>query len=415
MSAFLNAVLDTLLALGPALALGLLLAGVLHVLVRREKVLAHIGKPGFMSSMKAAIVGVPLPLCSCSVLPAALGLRRDGASRGAVTSFLISTPQTGVDSISVTWAMLGWPVALAKVVAAFFGGILGGVLADRVSRDIPSPAVPPACEAGERGSLPRRIWDYAFGTIFRDIHRWLAVGILLSAAISAFLGPGSLSRYEILQGPLGLLAALAVGIPLYVCSTASVPIAAGLIHAGFPVGSALVFLMAGPATNAVTMGAVRKALGGRVFAIYLGTVVTVSLATGLLLNVLDVSAGAGGHAHGGGSPGADALALVSGGLLAAGILWFLLRDLVAGIRARAGRRARREEEPAEGLLLRIGGMSCQRCEARIRSALEALPGSGEVVVSAAEGTALLRGGAVTRGSAVAAVESLGYRVEGGGS
>jgi uncharacterized membrane protein YraQ (UPF0718 family)/copper chaperone CopZ len=409
MRTFVLAVQDTIMALGPALILGLLIAGLLHVLVRRDRVLAHIGRPGLRSSMKAAMVGVPLPLCSCSVLPAALGLRRDGASKGAVTSFLISTPQTGVDSISVAWAMLGWPVALAKVVAAFFGGIIGGVLADRVpGGEVPAQA-PPGCESGEHGPILKRIWNYAFGTIFRDIHRWLALGILLSAAITAFVGPGTLANYPILQGPLGLLAALAVGIPLYVCSTASVPIAAGLIHAGFPVGSALVFLMAGPATNAVTMGAVRKALGGRVFAIYLGTVVTVSLATGLLLNALEVSAPAGGHVHGAASSPLIT-AVIPGGLLFAGIAWYLVHDLSAWIRRRNAKAA----GSRDGLLLRIGGMTCHRCEGRVKSALEALPGTGEVTVSAVEGTALIRGTGdepVSLESAIAAVEVLGYHVE----
>jgi len=409
MRTFVLAVQDTILALGPALILGLLIAGLLHVLVPRDRILAHIGKPGFMSSMKAALVGVPLPLCSCSVLPAAIGLRRDGASKGAVTSFLISTPQTGVDSISVTWAMLGWPVALAKVVAAFFGGIIGGVLADRVRGGEVPAQVPPGCETGDQGPFLKRIWDYAFGTIFRDIHRWLALGILLSAAISAFIGPGTLANYPILQGPLGLLAALAVGIPLYVCSTASVPIVAGLIHAGFPVGSAIVFLMAGPATNAVTMGAVRKALGGKVFAIYLGTVVTVSLATGLLLNTLKVTAPAGGHIHGEASAG-SILVLISGGLLLAGMAWYLAYDLIAWIRRRSAKAA----GSRDGLLLRIEGMTCPMCEGRVKSALEALPGSGEVTVSAGEGTALIRGirdGSVPLESAIAAVELLGYHVE----
>jgi uncharacterized protein len=306
--------------------------------------------------------------------------------------------------------MLGWPVALAKVLAAFFGGIIGGVLADRVKGGDTPPDAPPGCETGDHGPFLKRLWNYAFGTIFRDIHRWLALGILLSAAITAFIGPGTLSSYPILQGPLGMLAALAVGIPLYVCSTASVPIAAGLIQAGFPVGSALVFLMAGPATNAVTMGAVRKALGGKVFAIYLGTVMTVSLVSGLLLNALHVPAHAGGHIHGAASPG-SILVMISGGLLVAGMVWFPVHDLLAWIRRRLDGEA---GSTRDGLVLKIEGMTCHRCEGKVRAALEALPGTGEVTVSAGEGKAFIRGigeGSVSLESAITAVERLGYRVE----
>ena len=241
---FIDALWNTVVALAPSLLLGLLLAGLLHVFVKKDRILSHLGKPGFKSSAKAALVGVPLPLCSCGVLPAALGLRRDGASRGAVTSFLISTPQTGVDSIAVTWSILGWPVALAKVIAAFVAGLLGGTIADRISYGMDNQKTAPACTDIESGSIPRRIWNYSFNSLFRDIYAWLAFGILVSALITTFLEPGQLSQFSILNGPLGLLAALAIGIPLYVCSIASVPVAAGLIYAGFPVGSALVFLMA---------------------------------------------------------------------------------------------------------------------------------------------------------------------------
>ena len=140
---FLQVLWNTVTELAPSLVLGLLLAGFLHVFVKKDRILSHLGKPGFVSSAKAALVGVPLPLCSCGVLPAALGLRRDGASRGAVTSFLISTPQTGVDSVAVTWAILGWPVALAKVVAAFIAGVLGGTIVDNTGTGLENQETAP--------------------------------------------------------------------------------------------------------------------------------------------------------------------------------------------------------------------------------------------------------------------------------
>jgi len=381
---FLNAMWFTMTALAPSLIFGLLVAGVLHVFVKRDRILKHLGKPGFGSSARAALVGVPLPLCSCGVLPAALSLKRDGASDGAVTSFLISTPQTGVDSIAVTWGILGLPIALAKVAAAFIAGLIGGIAADwsgggrgKVER------VPPSCATNETGSIPARIWRYATGTIFRDIHRWLLLGIVISALITVFLAPGQLSEYPILRGPLGLLAALALGIPLYVCSISSVPIAAGLIYAGFPVGSALVFLMAGPATNAATMGAVRKSLGRRVFIIYLSTVILVSIAAGLLLNSLNVSVTAPAeHMHHGGAGVFPTIAAV---LLGAGILWYAAADISRTIQLRRSSRS-----SGKSLMLNIRGMSCSMCEEKVRKALNGVSGLQVVAVSAESDTAELK-------------------------
>ncbi len=402
----------TVTALAPSLMLGLLVAGLLHVLVRRDRILGHLGSPGFMSSAKAALVGVPLPLCSCGVLPAAISLKRDGASDGAVTSFLISTPQTGVDSIAVTWGVLGLPVALAKVAAAFVAGLLGGTLADATGKKSSmSEEASPGCAESDSGSILRRVWNYSFGTIFRDIYAWIAFGIGISALMTIFLEPGELARYSFLSGPLGLLAALALGIPLYVCSVASVPIAAGLIYAGFPVGSALVFLMAGPATNAATMGAVRKAMGTRVFLIYLFTVILISMATGLLLNSLEIPvSGLAAHAHGIGSF-LGVLATAASAAVILGIAWFGLTDLRMFISRLF--RSRVNSKNARKLIIR--GMSCGKCEKRVRDALSAVPGLQVLSVSASEGMAavLIEGPAADIiGRAREAVEKAGYEVTG---
>lgn len=362
-----------------------------------------------MSSVKASIVGVPLPLCSCGVLPAALSLKRDGASSGAVTSFLISTPQTGVDSIAVTWGILGWPVAAAKVIAAFVAGVIGGTVADATGKvkEVTGEAV--GCAGDESGSLAARIWNYSVGTIFRDVYGWIAVGIIVSALITLFMEPGQLSRYPALAGPLGLLAALVLGIPLYVCSVASVPIAAGLIYAGFPVGSALVFLMAGPATNAATMGAVRKALGGRVFLIYILTVVFISLGAGMLLNSLNVPV-SGIHAHEHGTGSLTGLAVAAASVaMALGMLWFAMSDL----RAFLGRLSGPGPGSGGRKVLRIQGMSCSMCEKRVREALDALPGVKAEKVSASPGIAVVRlkdGDEEALSGAAEAVENAGYRV-----
>lgn len=405
---FINAIWSTILALAPSLIFGLLIAGILHVFVRKDRILSHLGRPGFRSSMKAALIGVPLPLCSCGVLPAALGLRRDGASKGAVTSFLISTPQTGVDSIAVTWGVLGWPVALAKVIAAFLAGVIGGTIADKTGNGLANAGAAVGCTAVETGSIPQRVWNYFFGTIFRDIYRWLALGIIVSALITTFLEPGQLSEYTVLGGPLGLLAALAIGIPLYVCSIASVPIAAGLIYAGFPVGSALVFLMAGPATNAATMGAVRKSLGTRVFLIYILTVIGVSLAAGGVLNSLNISVSGIQHTGHEINPITSVLTTGAGILLITGIAWFAVKDILMYLS-----KMSRNDKAGSLYQIHIESMGCSSCEMKVTNVLSELPGVLSVTVSASSGNALLnidRSGDFNPGMAVRAIEQTGYTV-----
>jgi len=376
---FIQALWSTVTAIAPSLILGLLLAGLLHVFIKKDKILTHLGKPGFRSSAKAALVGVPLPLCSCGVLPAALGLRRDGASRGAVTSFLISTPQTGVDSIAVTWAILGWPIAIAKVIAAFVAGVLGGTIADKTGNGPDDKGTAPACAEVETGSATRRIWDYSFNGLLRDIYLWLAFGIVVSALITTVLEPGQLSQYPILDGPLGLLAALAIGIPLYVCSVSSVPIAASLIYAGFPVGSALVFLMAGPATNAATMGAVRKTLGSRVFLIYLLTVILISLAAGGILNSLTVPVSQAAHAGHEMNSLTGLLSDAAGLLLLAGMIWFVYKDVMD-----KRRKSSRNNDAENTLQLNVSGMQCVNCENAVIRKLGELRGVKAVTASASE-------------------------------
>jgi len=391
--------------IAPSLLLGLAVAGILHVLVKKDRIFRHLGRPGFSSTLKASLWGVPLPLCSCGVIPTAMSLRRDGASPGATTAFLVSTPQTGVDSILVTAGMLGWPLAVVKMVAAFVAGLVSGVLTDL--RKAPAPAADVAaaesCAVQAGRGVFARFWGHAFGVIFRDLYRWLVFGIVISALLSTFIPADSLAGVTWLHGPLGMLAALAVGVPLYVCSTASVPIAAGLVAAGFPPGAAIVFLMGGPATNAATMGAVRKFLGKRVFWIYITVICAVSLAAGLLFDgVISEGMAAGMATHGmhlipHWLPPAAAL------LMIAGIAWLALSDLSALISERRARRS-----PAS-FRLRVVGMSCGSCERRVREALLSVRGVKAVSVSRQDGTAVVDAAAgFDRRLAVAAVTGLGY-------
>jgi hypothetical protein len=373
------AIWDVLLALAPWLLLGAAIAGVLHVVLPDDFVRRHLR--GRWAVLKAVALGVPLPLCSCGVIPAGLGLKKDGASDGAAVGFLISTPQTGVDSVFVSAGMLGWPFALFKIAAATVTGLVGGWLTDALSGT--SSAAPPATTAtpgaGDR-SLRAGV-EHAVD-VLRSIWRWLAVGVLVSAAITTFVPEHWLTGVAAHGEALALLLALAISLPLYVCATASVPIAAALVAGGLPPGAALVFLMAGPATNVATLGAVYRALGRRALAVYVATIVGGSLLAASAFDFV-VPAGGGLAPHDHDSPSWLAIAGAVG--LLALLTWFAVDDLRAWW-------SRRELRPAERtLVVPIDGMTCNGCVRRVEKALLADPRVSSTHVDLARAQAEVHG------------------------
>jgi len=374
--------------LAPSLLLGLLVAGILRVFLRRDRITKSLGRPGPLSSARAALLGVPMPLCSCGVVPAAVTLRREGASPGAATSFLVTTPETGIESVILTAGMLGWAVAAVKVIASVVAGFVSGVVVDAIRPGAGTPPVDPsggACTREEEAAGPiARLWRYSFGVMLRDLYGVLVIGTVVSAILGTFLPAGSLEGVPWVRGPLGLLAALALGIPLYVCSTASVPLAASLVHAGLPTGAAVVFLMAGPATNAASLGAVRKTMGSRVLAIYLSSIVLFSLLAGLVLEGISPEVPV--HATAGVEP-LYLLRAAAGVLLAAGIAWLAGADLVSWARRRlAGRFGRRR------LTISVSEVCCEGCMSEVREALMSLEGVRSAVVARGRGTVALSAG-----------------------
>lgn len=289
-----------LLDLAPWLVFGLLIAGVLHVLIPPGFLEKHLGGKSFFNVVKAAFLGVPVPLCSCGVIPAAMAIRKEGASKASCMSFLISTPQTGVDSLFVSAAMLSWPFAIFKLLSAFVIGLIGGViyiLADKGEDDDEGVEVSSYSEEKTKFSL-KAIWDYGINDLLYMIWKWLLFGVILAALLSTFVNPEIFKNSAIVHGTFSLLIVLAISLPLYICATSSVPIAASLIQLGFPLSSALVFLIAGPATNVATLGAVYKSFGKKFVMIYLCTVIVGSLFCALLFqNVITVNAVSSSHVH----------------------------------------------------------------------------------------------------------------------
>jgi uncharacterized membrane protein YraQ (UPF0718 family)/copper chaperone CopZ len=292
--------------MAPYLLLGFLIAGLLSVLVSPKMVERHLGGKGFWPVFKAALLGVPLPLCSCGVIPVSASLRRHKASKGATTAFLISTPQTGVDSIAVTYSLLGPVFAIFRPVAAFITGIIGGAIVAAVTHEheqhVPEDLCREACCIPSEKPRSRllEIFRYGFVILPRDIGKSLVVGLVVAALIGAVLPRDFFAPYLGGGGIFPIFVMMLVGIPIYVCSTASVPVAAAMIlYQGISPGAAFAFLVTGPATNVATVATVWKVMGRQTAIIYLATVAGGAVVGGLLLDYVLKYHGAVGMPGGG--------------------------------------------------------------------------------------------------------------------
>jgi uncharacterized membrane protein YraQ (UPF0718 family) len=280
--------------MSPYLLFGFLIAGILSVVVSKAFVQRHLGGRGLWPVIKASALGVPLPLCSCSVIPVSMSLRKQGASREATLAFLLSTPQTGVDSIFVTYSLLGPIFAVVRPVVALVTGLIGGVLTRLVTAntpdDIPEETPSTGCCCANKTEVPKTnpvlaMLKHGFVTLPTDIGKPMLMGLVVAAMLAVFV-PGDFFATYLGSGLLPMVVMMIVGIPMYVCATASVPIAAALILKGITPGAALVFLMAGPATNAAGLATVWKTLGRNTAITYLVTVALCALGSGLLLDTV---------------------------------------------------------------------------------------------------------------------------------
>ena len=393
--------------MAPYLLFGFLVAGVLSVFISPEFVEEHLGGSGLTPVAKASLFGVPLPLCSCSVIPVAASLRNHGASRGATTGFLLSTPQTGVDSIFVTYGLLGPVFAIFRPVVAFLTGLIGGALADVFDGDAKTDGEKPhACEdeccvARGKGGRIARALRYGFVALPREIGTDLLVGLAIAGLISVLVPQDTLGA--LLGGGIGTMFLMMLfGIPIYVCATASVPIAAALIAKGVSPGAAFVFLVTGPATNAATIMTVRKIMGWRTLAIYLLTVGATALGWGLLLDQifsLEVI------------PAIPHIHEMAPGWLNITSALVLLAILGFAVWRRFSRPAPAPPVDApETLTLPIHGMTCEHCAEAVRHALLACDGVISAVVNVKAGEAVVGGEALNRDDLRRAVEQAGYEV-----
>ena len=303
-------------AMAPYILFGLLFAGILHEFVPDTIVTKHLGKDNIFSVIKATLFGIPLPVCSCGVIPLATSIKKSGASKGATLSFLISTPITGVDSILATYGIFGWIFTIYRVITSMIIAMVAGILTNIFDKEEApvkpsfsavkapnsfSPVMPLQKEKEEESCCStassccstvekKSFWltsalRYAFITLLGDIAKPLVWGLIIGALITVAI-PESISEILTEYSWFSYVIVIAIAVPMYVCATASLPIAAGLMLSGVSAGAAFVFLSAGPATNTVTIGVVKKMLGTRSLWIYLGSITVGSIVFGLGLDYI---------------------------------------------------------------------------------------------------------------------------------
>ena len=275
--------------MSPYLLLGFLIAGLVSVFLSTTFVKTHLGHNSLASVVKASLFGVPLPLCSCGVMPVALSLQEAGAGKGAAISFLISTPQTGIDSIAITYSLLGPVFAIVRPIVAFVSGVFGGIMINTFDKSPTAQAIEEHCccsshqPAKPKGNVIKRVLHFGFVHLPQETGRAMLIGLLIASFITVLM-PEDFFINNINSG-LGMLVLMVfIGIPIYVCSSASVPIAAALILKGLSPGAALVFLMTGPVSNAASYVVMWKRFGAKCALIYFASVVVCALAAGLTVD-----------------------------------------------------------------------------------------------------------------------------------
>ena len=447
--------------MAPYLRVGFFIAGLLRVFVPRSMYSKHLAPRNMKSVVKAAAIGIPLPLCSCGVIPTAVGLRKEGASHGACTSFLIATPQTGVDSIAATYSLMGLPFAIVRPIAALFTAMFGGWLVNRYAREDETLSAEKAmtgehdhcdcghehehdhcdcehdhdhghCDCGHHhreghsesfAGRMKEALDYAFVDMMQDVGKWLVIGLLIAALITVAVPNewlAALHEYKLLN----MLIVLAVAIPMYICATGSIPIAVSLMAKGLTPGAALVLLMAGPAVNSASILVIGKVFGKRTLWLYVLSIIVGAILFGLGIDYLlpqdwfAVSANFAEAAH-----CAHGLSVMDWIWIA--ILLILLLNAFwqahHGHTCSCGHDHDDDHDHAQPTplphwvgsgvgLYHISGMSCNHCKANVERAILSVEGVKEVTVDLASGTATVTGNH-DADALIERVKSYGYEAE----
>ena len=406
---FFTSLLNVVCEMAPYLLLGFLIAGVLHVFVPQKFYANYLSRKNRLSVLWAALLGVPLPLCSCGVIPTAIGLRNEKASKGAIASFLIATPQTGIDSILATFSLMGLGFAIIRPVAALITGVCGGLLVNRLVHEDDTVEESDASCQVEHDNRLWRVVKYAYYDMIRDIGLRLLIGLVVAALIQVavpdefFLSFGS-------QPLLQMLVILIIAVPMYICSTGSIPVAAALMMKGLSPGAALVMLMAGPAVNLASILVVHKAMGRRFTSIYLMTIVVFAVLFGLLLNASGQLSTFNCQLSTNNACCMSASALPSPFKLVCATVLTLLIIFALMMKLFSKFTTKKPLDP-DVTVYRVEDMHCSHCEAAVVRAVEDLPGVENAKASASANTLTIKGPA-TEDAIRKAVEGVGYTFKG---
>jgi len=419
---FKNDFISILNEMSPYLLLGFLFAGILHVFFPQKYISRYLGKKNNKSVVNATLFGIPLPLCSCGVIPTGISLFKNGASKGSTVSFLISTPQTGIDSVMVTYSLLGLPFAIIRPVVAFITGVFGGILINKTetgtSRIEPELINNNKLNNNTSKNAILRMLKYAFIDFLQDISKWLIIGLLIAAAISAIV-PDDFFTSNLENDYLQMFVVLIASIPLYVCATASVPIAAVLMFKGVSAGAILVFLMAGPATNAATISIITKVLGKKTLFYYLFSIITGALIFGFIVNwffpnnflfkeVFDLSGGHEHHLLPQWVKTASGVTLIL--LIANGYIQKLISRKKQLIKPQNINKPNQSKMPY--ITIKIEGMTCNHCKESVENNLNSIYGIEQVNVDLANSRAAINGEDIDLEQIKSCINSLGYKYKG---
>ncbi|GAF02533.1 permease [Saccharicrinis fermentans] len=408
---FLNDFVKILGEMSPFLLLGFFFAGLLYAFIPQRKIEKYFNGKPFKSSVLASLFGVPLPLCSCGVIPTGTAFYKNGASKGGTVSFLISTPQTGVDSILATFSLMGLPFAIIRPLAALVTGITGGMITSAITKnEYDSKSFEEQTE--EKKSFPQKLKDtfrYGFVEFIQDISKWLVIGLVLAAIISALI-PNEFFELLNMSPIVQMLLILVVSIPLYICATGSIPLAAILILKGMSPGAAFVLLMAGPATNAATIAMIGKVLGKKSLLTYLGVIIIGALGFGLIIDYAlplawftQIPSEHLAHHHG---------QNISWWQISAGVI--LVTLIINGyIQQHLAPQQKTDEttnnNTMETKIIKVEGMTCNHCKANVESNLEKLDFIQSAKVNLKERSVTLQGDNIVLEKVKETVNSLGYK------
>lgn len=409
-------IFDLINEMSPFLLLGFLLAGLMHAFIPNRLYTTYLAGNSLKSVIYAALFGVPLPLCSCGVIPTAMSIRKEGASKGATVSFLIATPQTGVDSIFATYSLLGLPFAIVRPIVAFFTAIVGGQAVNLFNKE--TVAATEHTEqrdySEKRHTFIEKIVEalrYGFIEMMGDIGKWLVIGLIIAGLITTFVPQ---EFFNIFAGNsfMSILLVLCISIPMYVCATGSIPIAVALMLKGLTPGAALVLLMAGPAANAASILIINKVLGRKTLIIYLATIALGAIGFGLGIDYLLPREWF-----------TPTLAKTAADCCDNHVEWFnigctillallLIYALINHLRGHKHCHCHEGECSCEGHAdqvrqFTIKGMNCSHCATNAENAIRKVEGIERVSVDLASETATIVGNASDE-DIVAAVEAIGF-------